>query len=420
MMGWRWHETHVGGLRCDGVRSRFFIRGMIAGGVALIAALTGPLSPCGALAQDDGPFADAGVLAAAVESEPQRPSIGGGAPDRLTIASWDLRDAEDAGVVKQPRAVKRTWRHTFGSERRANAAASNTRGDIDADVVLLQGVRSAKIARKLFPARDWRLILSRQLLDLTGFDNRFGQPLPDGKSITAIAVRYSRYIRVTGHEHFMSMAAPMRENVLPEPVLTDANPEPVGRSASNADDVSGSPVLRTIAQRDETQVAGEPGVAGVGVRILHAQDVIWVVSADFGEDCQPRDDTCARRAVLDQWTGEQRANGFMVVRGEKSGREDAPEPPAVSEPIVAKPKVEEKPARSAGLFSWLQAGPDRAAKPAKEGRKAETTAASEDVGKSERIARNCSGQSLIPDPKLAGDLKVIADKGCLAVLSLAR
>lgn len=414
MIGWRWHETHVGGLHRDGVRSRFSIRELIAGGATVIAALSGPLAPCGALAQDDRPLADAGVLAAAVDSDPQRPSIGGGAPDRLTIASWDLRDAEDAGVVRQPRAVKRTWRHTFGSERRANAAASNTRGDIDADVVLLQGVRSAKIARKLFPARDWRLILSRQLLDLTAFDSRFGQPLPDGKSITAIAVRYSRYIRVTGHEHFMSMAEPMRENVLPEPILTDAGTEPAGGPAGTADDsASGSPVLRTIAQRDETQVAGEPGVAGVGVRILHAQDVIWVVSADFGKDCQPRDDTCAPRAVLDQWTGEQRANGFMVVRGEKSGREDAPEPPAATAPPVAKPKIEEKPTGSGGLFSWLQPGTDRVAKPAKDDRTAETTAAPEK-------ARNCSGQSLIPDPKLGGDIEVIADKGCLAVLSLAR
>lgn len=418
-MGWNWHETDASSARSAGRRW-----GAPFGCATSITAITAlvclPVWFDGALAQDAGLSDNTTRIVAVEPSAEPRPAIGGGAPDRLTIASWDLRDAEHAGIVTQPKAVKRTWRHTFGSERRANASKANGAGDIDADVVLLQGVRSAKIARKLFPARDWRLILSRQLLDLTGFDNRFGQPLPDGKSITAIAVRYSRYIRVTGHEHFMSMAAPLRENVLPEPVSADAVPGTTDGIAGPEDAPGGSPVLRTIAQRDETGTAAEPGVAGVGVRILHSKDVIWVVSADFGDDCLPQDESCARRAVLDRWTSEQRAEGLMVVRGEKSGTDDVTDPPATAQPAPSPPQAKPAHAKPTGFFSWLQGEPERGreSKPAAQNLAAAGNA--KQAAPAVTVTRDCSGQSLIPDPQLDGDIKVIAEKGCLAVMSVAR
>ncbi len=414
-----WHKTDAGGALIAGRRSRSPF-GKVARFIAVAAIICMPFGLQSTSAQDVGLSDDTTRIVDVKPSAEPRPSIGGGAPDRLTIASWDLRDAESAGIVSQPKAVKRTWRHTFGSERRANASQANGPGDIDADVVLLQGVRSAKIARKLFPARDWRLILSRQLLDLTGFDNRFGQPLPDGKSITAIAVRYSRYIRVTGHEHFMSMAAPLRANVLPRPVSTDAEPVTTDGIAGQEGGAGGSPVLRTIAQRDETYPTAEPGVAGVGVRILHSQDVIWLVSADFGDGCLREDDNCARRAVLDKWTREQRADGLMVVRGEKSGTEDLPEPATITPQAPSKQKVEPEPANSTGFFSWLQGEPDRG--PMNKKAASKVAAVNDDTVAAPGAddARDCSGQSLIPDPQLHGDIKVIAEKGCLAVLSVAR
>jgi len=234
----------------------------------------------------------------------------------FTVASWDLRDAEALGLIKQPKPVKQVWRHTFGAERRARPKNRVEAGSIDADVVLLQGVRSAKMARAMFPARDWKLILSRQLLEFTGLRNRFSKPLADGKSITAIAVRYSRHVRITGHEHLMWLATPVRRNVLSQPVAPGQDVD--GGDANSGD--TPSPIFRTIARRIDSTVEAGSGVAGLAVRISHRGHVFWVVTADLGGECADDvQETCIVEERLQRWTDKWRGRDVPIIRGLSAG-----------------------------------------------------------------------------------------------------
>ena len=98
-------------------------------------------------------------LAAPVGAQPRITEDG-----LLRIASWSLLDAVGAGVIARKKPVERSWRNTFGSERRIASRPAIAGEKLGADVVLLQGVKSIQEVRQIFPARDWKLILSRQVL----------------------------------------------------------------------------------------------------------------------------------------------------------------------------------------------------------------------------------------------------------------
>ena len=134
-----------------------------------------------------------------------QPRISDGEPIR--IASWNLLDAVGVGVIDRAEPVAPTWRNTFGSERRVAAKPKFAGDRLGADVVLLQGVKSVGEVRQLFPARTWKLILSRQILR-DGTSGRFSASTRiDGSgTTTAIAVRYQRRLRVTRIEHLLELA----------------------------------------------------------------------------------------------------------------------------------------------------------------------------------------------------------------------
>lgn len=128
----------------------------------------------------------------------------------LRIATWDLAHT-DAAVFKAPKSKQPTWRHTFGSERQDRKPARLGTFNLDVDVVLLQGVHNIYGLRRVFPPRHWKLIISRDYMhvsrplsrlpmDLQAFDiSTLNQS--SSNSVTAIAVRYQRGLRVRGINH---------------------------------------------------------------------------------------------------------------------------------------------------------------------------------------------------------------------------
>ncbi|MFN3867648.1 MAG: hypothetical protein ACK4MF_01125, partial [Hyphomicrobiaceae bacterium] len=132
----------------------------------------------------------------------------------LRIASWHLDDAKAAGALALLPDPDRAWRHTFGAERQTAPAVTFDAASLDADVVLLQGVRRISDARALFPAREWRLIVSRQMLSpvLTPrAANRvmLDEVVPERPATTAVAVRFRRGLRVGGQVHLTDVVEPV-------------------------------------------------------------------------------------------------------------------------------------------------------------------------------------------------------------------
>lgn len=75
----------------------------------------------------------------------------------------DLREPESAsGGVGLPSAG---FRHTFGSQRQTaeevRQVVTISPEALEADIVVLRGVQEPRSVRRMLPARDWRLVLSR-------------------------------------------------------------------------------------------------------------------------------------------------------------------------------------------------------------------------------------------------------------------
>ncbi len=212
------------------------------------------------------------------------------ASDRLfRIASWNLEDAAAAGIVTRPEPQRGGWRNTFGAERRLESSTDFDGRRLGADVVLLQGVRSIKEVRKIFPARDWKLIVSRQILRLG--DGRLNRQtrLARDDATTAVAVRYQRALRVTAIEHLLDLGKASDSRGESEPSSTAANEAPT---------LDGD--------------GAETG-AGLAVRIVYQGAPVWTVSATLPGDCAAAREGCAAAASLDRWAKEKREAGFGVV-----------------------------------------------------------------------------------------------------------
>lgn len=208
-----------------------------------------------------------------------------GTARRLRIASWNLAEADASVLVpRRVAAPKPVWRHTFGAERRTTPKQQAEPHQIDADIVLLQGVTSLRSVRDLFPPRDWRLVVSRQLLlqvaqlgsaayDLVDVDDGSGDvtsPIP----VTAVLVRYQTGRRVTGKAHVM----------------------------------------------DETSLTAKDGsppttIASTGVRVRDGNRTVWAVSVAFSETCEDEAAPCPERQALETWRRTQREAGVPVVVG---------------------------------------------------------------------------------------------------------
>ncbi len=134
-------------------------------------------------------------------------------PSQMTfrVATWHLGAKTAKAAAKadaaQPAEPASTWRHTFGSERRTARWRKLAEAGFAADIVALQGVTSAGDARRLFPARRYHVVVSRQLLarsnarttGIAVFRN-------DAPETTAVAYRRQRGVRLAGFRHFLPLA----------------------------------------------------------------------------------------------------------------------------------------------------------------------------------------------------------------------
>ena len=236
----------------------------------------------------------AGLASVTVVAQPR---ISGGEPIR--IASWNLLDAVGVGIIDRAEPAARTWRNTFGSERRVVAKPKFAGDRLGADVVLLQGVKSVGEVRQLFPARTWKLIVSRQILR-DGTSGRFSAStrIDGAGTTTAIAVRYQRRVRVTGIEHLLDLAP-----VASDDASSSALQKPAaGAQPENVEKASSGP---------------EPSPsAGVAVRLSQSGRVFWVVSAALGRDCSlSGEKPCEAAGRLEAWLNEKRDKGRGIVVG---------------------------------------------------------------------------------------------------------
>jgi len=232
---------------------------------------------------------------------------------RLRIATWDFSDAVAAGALRREEPKKAIWRTTFGAERYTPAKPGFDPTKLDTDVLLLQGVTGIREARQFFPAKEWRLIFSRQVLART---QEGAAPSPP---TTAIAVRYQKGLRVAGQEHFEPMA--------------DA-------------------------------------AAGLAVRVLSQGRTVWVASAALNDKCTSAPKDCAAAWQLAKWRQDKAAAGanVVVVGGRISapaGAKPQSKPAAAAAPPVAvqapppspppattqPPKAEAAPKTT--IFGWL-------------------------------------------------------------------
>ncbi|MDX2290154.1 MAG: hypothetical protein NW217_15215 [Hyphomicrobiaceae bacterium] len=199
---------------------------------------------------------------------------------RLRIVSWDLADAIAAGVLEQPQAQaaeEPAWRHTFGAERRIAAAAKTFDVErLKADIVLLQGVPNVREARRLFPARDWKLIMARHMLSPDSELVGDIAAQPHGLPASAVALRYQRSLRAVAVEH--PLEAP------DEPTVPPAEGHPSPRS----------------------------GAAALAVRISYAGSFLWVVSGQLPPACHGE---CPPARALTTFL--ERQQGLPVVLGGK-------------------------------------------------------------------------------------------------------
>jgi len=125
---------------------------------------------------------------------------------QLRIASMSAAGARNETAKAE--APGPSWRHTFGSERRTEEKLRPV--PFSADVVVIQDVTNLGPVRQMLPARSYRVVASRQILENAN-------PARQGAEVatTAIAVSRSAALRAVAHEHLLELADPPSEASLP-------------------------------------------------------------------------------------------------------------------------------------------------------------------------------------------------------------
>lgn len=208
------------------------------------------------------------VLAGRAAAQPAEPAQMAASDETLTLLSVDVRTLPGAGPQSSSPAPP-AWRTSFGSERRSEKSVSPPQTAVDADIVLLQGVTDFPLLRRWFPARNWKLVVSRQLFDPAGETGEF--PAPAARTrvpTTAIAVRLRTGLRLTGRDHLLELATPSS-------TTTDA----------------------------------APAAAGTAVRVQIDRRETWAISVLLPEECQS---DCPARVALQNWY--QKRDGENVRR----------------------------------------------------------------------------------------------------------
>jgi hypothetical protein len=205
-------------------------------------------------------------------------------PSNLRIASWDLSDAPSLMPPPQAAPQASTWRTTFGSERRSEAQISTIPAtqamDVDADIVLLQGVSDVGALRRLFPPRNWRLVVSRRVLS-SAQSGAYAGPTQSAAlpvRVTAIAVKAKRGLRIIGREHVLDLA--------------------------RAED------------------AGADGTApsATVVRIADGTRLLWLLSVALPEACGGNGAECPAHRQIADWQQSKLTGGQTTVIGGRYAR----------------------------------------------------------------------------------------------------
>jgi len=121
----------------------------------------------------------------------------------MVLSLQDLVPPEDETGVVSPRGQ---FRHTFGSQRNTREEHQQIAfdpGRVDADIVLLRGVERQALLRRLFPARSWRVVLSRARIVVA---REAGEIDGDSPAATAVAIRLQPGMRFAGVDPGMARA----------------------------------------------------------------------------------------------------------------------------------------------------------------------------------------------------------------------
>jgi hypothetical protein len=166
-----------------------------------------------------------------------------------------------------------TWRTTFGAERvpeeKVEIKGAMT---IDADIVLLQGVKDVPAVRRLFPAWHWRLIISRRALTARARKGEAAIEAAPQVPLTAIAVRARGGLRITARDE-----------------------------------------LREL--HDIEADLGVEQSAATAARIAHGARSLWFLSVVLPEACAGESSVCPARGYLSSWRQRKRDTGEGTVAG---------------------------------------------------------------------------------------------------------
>jgi hypothetical protein len=261
---------------------------------------------CGMLAApvmgQDGP--EAGQPEPAAPSlEIEASQVAPAAAGPLRVMSWNVASSPYAIAMRKIKSAKPAWRTSFGSERRTVEVPQPPQAsDFDVDIVLLQGITNPRALRRLFPARRWRLLLSRRALESLPKGSVFTAPV-SSVEVEAVAVRFRQGLRIIGRAEQMDGVP---EAVVPPAAgASSSNSAPADGAAAGASQSAPPPVA---GLSDATAVS--PGLA---VKVLDRGRPLWLASVSIGP-CDAAD-TCAKWGTLMRWRDERLKSREPLIAG---------------------------------------------------------------------------------------------------------
>jgi hypothetical protein len=201
----------------------------------------------------------------------------------LIALSFNLSSVPGAAPSRKS-AVAPAWRTTFGSERRSAPPRPKNAGLPGADIVLLQGISDMKSVRQWFPARDWKLVVSRQLLISDDPLETWSRDGIASVPTTGIAVRYRPGMRVTAQDHLLDLA--------------------------KADDTQPNSI--------------QP--AGTAIRVQMAGTTIWALSVHLPPECLGASQACVANDTMARWWQSKKQPGLVLITGGRFGDPANPAP----------------------------------------------------------------------------------------------
>jgi hypothetical protein len=212
-------------------------------------------------------------------------------PGPLKIMSWNVATSPYAIAMRKIKSSAPAWRTSFGSERRTiDAPPPPQSALIDADVVLLQGITNPRALRRLFPARNWRLIFSRRALETLPKGSVFTAPV-SSVEVEAVAIRFRDGLRVLNRGQDIDD-------------LPSASPE------------SATPASVMVPAAAAIQPPVNPASPGLAVKVIDRGRTLWLASIALENACSAAGNAdCAKAVLLARWRTRRMEDGESVVAG---------------------------------------------------------------------------------------------------------